>query len=56
MQKLKAEWINESKISDLKDMSEEKKKHLNRILNVFLDFLEILLRRKIKEQITGGHK
>ena len=53
MKKLEAKWINESKISDLKDMSQKNKELLGRTLNVFLDFMEILLRRKVKEQIKG---
>ena len=53
MKKLKVKLVHETN-TDLKDMSEENKKHLNRILNVFLDFVEILSRRKIKEQITGS--
>jgi len=56
MQKLKAIWTDESNMTDLADMSEDKKNYLKRILSVFLDFVEILLRRKIKETITGEHK
>ena len=55
MQKLKAKLVYETS-TDLKDMPQEKKEHLNRVLNVFLDFVDILLRRKTKEQITGEHK